>query len=227
MADARLPAVLFDLDGTLIDSIALILQSTQFAFIGYDGPVPSDAEWLAGVGTPLWTMFRKYARDEAQVDALVARYREYQLPNHDRLVTAYDGVVDTVRGLRAARHPLAIVTSKTEQLALRGLECIGIADCFDVLIGCDTVERHKPDPAPVYAALTRLGVQAKDAVFVGDSVHDIAAGNAAGVVTIAALWGPFTREDLAPSQPTRFLERMSGLPALLALHPESRTPHPS
>ncbi|HEX7937588.1 MAG TPA: HAD-IA family hydrolase [Gemmatimonadaceae bacterium] len=212
---ARPRAVLFDLDGTLIDSIALILQSAQFAFVGHDGPVPTDAEWLAGVGTPLVAMFRKYARDDAQVDALIARYREYQIPNHDRLVTAYDGVVDTVRALRAARHPMGIVTSKTESLARRGLGCIGIGDCFDVLIGCDTTERHKPDPAPVLAALDRLGIDPADAVFVGDSVHDMAAGNAAGVVTIAALWGPFTREDLAPSHPAHWLERIADLPELL------------
>ncbi|MEK7403008.1 MAG: HAD-IA family hydrolase [Gemmatimonadota bacterium] len=211
----RLPAVLFDLDGTLIDSIALILQSAQFAFVGHDGRVPSDDEWLTGVGTPLAVMFRKYARDEDQVNALIERYREYQVPNHDRLVKAYDGVVDTVRGLRAARHPLGIVTSKTEVLARLGLECVGIGDCFDVIIGCDTIEIHKPDPAPVHAALDRLGVHASNAVFVGDSVHDMAAGNAAGVVTIAALWGPFSREHLAPSQPRHYLDRIADLPSLL------------
>ena len=100
-------------------------------------------------------------------------------------------------------------------MARRGLACVGIAECFEVLIGCDTVERHKPDPAPVLAALGQLGVNAKDAVFVGDSVHDMAAGNAAGVTTIAALWGPFTRADLEPSRPTHYLERMVELPSLL------------
>ncbi len=208
-------AVLFDLDGTLIDSITLILESARFAFVGHDGPVPSDAEWLSGVGTPLVAIFRKYARDEARVQALIARYREYQMPNHDRLVTAYEGVVETVRALRAASHPLAIVTSKTEGLARRGIDCAGIGDCFDVLIGCDTVEKHKPDPEPVLAALDRLGVAPGDAVFVGDSVHDIIAGNAAGVTTIAALWGPFSRSDLESSRPTHFLERIGDLRALL------------
>lgn len=217
MADSRLPAVLFDLDGTLIDSIELILQSARHAFTGHDGSIPSDAEWMAGLGTPLAVMFREYARDEAQVNALITRYRDYQLPNHDRLVRAYDGVVDTVRGLHAAHHPLAIVTSKTEQLAQRGLDCIGVGDCFDVLIGCDTTELHKPDPAPVLAALDRLHVRPTDAVFVGDSVHDIAAGNAAGVTTIAALWGPFTRSDLAPSHPRCYLERIADLPSILEL----------
>ena len=109
MPAARLPAVLFDLDGTLIDSIELILNSARFAFEGRTSSVPSDAEWLSGVGTPLVDMFRNYARDAADVDVLIARYREYQMPNHDRLVRAYDGVVETVRGLQTAQHPLAVV----------------------------------------------------------------------------------------------------------------------
>jgi pyrophosphatase PpaX len=212
---AKPRAVLFDLDGTLIDSITLILESARFAFVGHDGPVPTDAEWLVGVGTPLVSMFRKYARDEAQVQALVTKYREYQIPNHDRLVTAYDGVVDTVRSLKSAGHPLAIVTSKTEMLATRGIQCVGLGDYFDVLIGCDTVEKHKPDPEPVFAALERLKVAPEHAVFVGDSMYDIEAGNAAGVTTIAALWGPFSRADLTASRPTHFLDRIGDLRSLL------------
>jgi len=210
----RLPAVLFDLDGTLIDSIELILNSARYAFEGRT-PAPDDAEWLSGVGTPLAEMFRLYAKDPADVEMLVERYREYQLPNHDRLVRAYEGVVETVHGLRVARHPLAVVTSKTESLARRGIELVGIGSCFDVIIGCDSTTRHKPHPEPVLAALERLGREPAEAVFVGDSVHDMAAGNAAGVATIAALWGPFSREILAPSAPSHYLERIADLPALL------------
>jgi len=208
----RLPAVLFDLDGTLIDSIELILNSARFAFEGYSTPAPSDAEWMSGVGTPLFEMFRRYAKDPADVEPLIARYREYQVPNHDRLVRAYDGVVDTVTHLRAARHPLAVVTSKTEALARRGIELIGIGTYFDVVIGCDSTTRHKPHPEPVLAALERLGREPGEAVFVGDSVHDMAAGNAAGVATIAALWGPFSRAELAPSEPRVYLESIVDLP---------------
>ena len=219
----RLPAVLFDLDGTLIDSIELILNSARFAFEGRTFGVPSDAEWLSGVGMPLVDMFRRYARDSADVEALLARYREYQMPNHDRLVRAYDGVVETVLGLRAARHPLAVVTSKTEALAQRGIDLVGIGSCFDVVIGCDTTTRHKPHPEPVLVALQRLGREPGEAVFIGDSVHDMAAGNAAGVATIAALWGPFSREILAPSAPRHYLDKITDLPALLRLPNTGKT----
>lgn len=215
MVRPRPLAVLFDLDGTLIDSIELILNSAQHAFRDRNGHIPSDAEWLTGVGIPLVTMFRRYARDDADIDALIGKYREYQLANHDRLVRSYHLVVETVDSLRAAGHPLGIVTSKTGWLAQRGLDNVGLGSHFDVVVGCDTCDLHKPDPGPVLFALDRLGYAPDEAVFVGDSIYDMQAGNAAGVTTIAALWGPFSREDLMPSAPTHFLERIGDLPKLL------------
>ena len=216
MTPTRPLAVLFDLDGTLIDSIELILNSAQHAFRDRPGHVPSNAEWLTGVGIPLATMFRRYARDDAEVDALIAKYREYQLANHDRLVRCYEDVVGVVDGLRRAGHPLGIVTSKTGWLAQRGIDNVGLGSHFDVIVGCDMCNRHKPDPEPVHLALERLGYSTDDAVFVGDSIYDMQAGNAAGVTTIAALWGPFTRVDLEPSAPDHYLERIADLPGLLA-----------
>jgi len=208
-------AVLFDLDGTLIDSIELILNSARHAFARSGRATPADEEWLAGVGMPLVAMFRQYATTDAEVDALVAGYREYQMEHHDRLVRCYDLVVETVDRLRARGHPLAVVTSKTGWLAKRGLEHVGLATHFDVIVGCDACQRHKPDPEPVHVALEQLGYEPDEAVFVGDSVHDMAAGNAAGVSTIAALWGPFTRETLAAARPSHYLERIADLPALI------------
>jgi pyrophosphatase PpaX len=215
MGSTRPLAVLFDLDGTLIDSIELILNSAKHAFRDREGHIPSDAEWLTGVGIPLATMFKRYARDGGEVDTLIEKYREYQLANHDRLVRCYDQVVDTVDALRTAGHPLGIVTSKTGWLAQRGLDNVGLGSHFDVIVGCDTCDLHKPDPGPVLFALDRLGYPPNEAVFVGDSIYDIQAGNAAGVITIAALWGPFSREDLVASSPTLYLDRISDLPRLL------------
>jgi pyrophosphatase PpaX len=216
MLAKRATAVLFDLDGTLIDSIELILNSAKHAFVGRDGHVPSDAEWLTGVGIPLTTMFRRYARDDSEIEALIARYREYQLAHHDRLVRCYESVVETVDALKQRGHPLGIVTSKTGWLARRGLDHVGLTSYFDVIVGCDSCDRHKPDPGPVLFALEKLGYSPDEAVFVGDSIHDMQAGNAAGVETVAALWGPFSREDLAASNPTHFLDKIIDLPSLLS-----------
>jgi pyrophosphatase PpaX len=207
----RTPTILFDLDGTLIDSIELILNSARFAFEKLGRECPSDQEWLSGIGIPLFTMFRRYARDEQDCAALIAAYREYQVANHDRLIRCYDDVVDTVAWFRGRGHEIGIVTSKSEALALRGLAHVGLARQVDTIVGCDSSARHKPDPEPVRLALHRLDVLPEDAIFVGDSVHDVLAGNAAGVRTVAALWGAFRREDLAPGEPTAWLERFSDL----------------
>ena len=212
--DHRLPAILFDLDGTLIDSIELILNSARYAFQKLQRECPSDQEWLAGVGIPLFTMFARYARDEADKAALIAAYREYQTEHHDRLIRCYDDVVDTVVELRRRGHEMAIVTSKSEYLAIRALNRVGLARQIDTIVGCDGTTRHKPDPEPVRIALHRLGYAPADAIFVGDSIHDIVAGNAAGVRSAAALWGPFDRPDLEPGNPSAWLEKISDILAL-------------
>jgi pyrophosphatase PpaX len=214
-ASRRHPTILFDLDGTLIDSIELILNSARFAFEKLDRQCPPDTEWMAGIGIPLFTMFGRYARDAADQAALIAAYREYQMANHDRLIRCYDDVIDTVAILAKRGHELAIVTSKSEALAMRGLAHVGLARYMDTVVGCDSSTRHKPDPEPVRIALHRLDCAPENAVFVGDSVHDILAGNAAGVTTLAATWGAFNRADLEPGKPDFYLDGISGLPAFL------------
>ena len=213
---SRPKAVLFDLDGTLIDSIGLILGSMRYAFAKCERPTPTDTDWLASVGIPLRTMFQPYAANVIELDEFIAAYREHQLSHHDELVNCYDDVRATLAELRGRGHPLAVVTSKTDALARRGLEHTGIIGYFDTIVGCDSCSRHKPHPEPVLTALDRLGYAPDEAVFVGDSVHDVEAGNAAGVLTIAALWGPFSRDQLAVAGPGRFVERVGELLQLLA-----------
>jgi pyrophosphatase PpaX len=215
MATARRPAVLFDLDGTLIDSIELILNSARYAFAKLGRECPSDEEWSAGIGIPLFTMFGRYARDDDDKKALIGAYREYQLANHDRLVRCYDDVIDTVRAIHALGHELAVVTSKSEYLAMRALVHVGLARYIDTIVGSDASKRHKPDPEPVQIALTRLGCAPEDAIFVGDSVHDLHAGSAAGVQTVAALWGAFSRQHMAPGHPTYWAESIKEIPGII------------
>jgi pyrophosphatase PpaX len=204
-------AVLFDLDGTLIDSVELIVNSALYAFEKCGQPAPGAAEWLADLGLPLRTMFGRFISDESALEQLVAGYREYQLANHDRLVRPYDEVTTTLTALHDRGHALAVVTSKAEPLARRGLAHVGLDGFFHVIVGLESCTRHKPDPEPVHTALDRLGMQPKDAAFVGDSPHDMAAGRAAEVTTIAALWGPFSRAQLAASEPDYYIERMGEL----------------
>lgn len=209
----RFSTYLFDLDGTLIDSIALILESYRHTLRTHRGATPGDDVWLAGLGTPLWAQFRHFTDDAGEIAAMVATYRDYNLANHDRMVRPYPGVEPAVAAL-ARRGQLAVVTSKLRAGAVRGLEHCGLAQYFPTIVGADDVHRHKPDPEPVEKALALLGADAATAVFVGDSPHDMAAGRAAGVATAAALWGPFDREHLEPQAPGRWLQTPDQLATL-------------
>lgn len=211
----RRPALLFDLDGTLLDSIVLILNSARYSFQKLERVWPSDEEWSAGIGIPLFTMFRRYSRNDVEQAAFLSAYREYQTANHERLIRCYDDVVSTVKRLAEQGHELGIVTSKSEALAMRGLVHVGLARYMDTVVGCDASSRHKPDPEPVRIALQRLDCAPNDALFVGDSVHDIVAGNAAGVMTVAALWGAGRREEIEPGCPTAYAATISDILAFV------------
>ena len=209
-------ALLFDLDGTLADSVTLILSAFRHAFTTHFGAAPPDAEWIAGMGTPLETQMRALVDDDATAATLVASYREWQHAHHDELLREYAGVRDTLALLRGRGHAMAVVTSKGNQAAQRALDRLQLAEFIDVLIGQDSTTRHKPDPEPVLLALQELGRDADDALFVGDSPHDILAGNAAGVFTVGALWGPFPRGELERAAPRRLIAEMRALVPLLA-----------
>jgi pyrophosphatase PpaX len=212
-------ALLFDLDGTLIDSIELILGSARYAFVDFAGRAPTDEEWRAGIGRPLQTVLREYAPDDAEAQRLFTRYREYQLQHHDRLVTAYAGVVETLQGFAEAGHPMALVTSKSDWMAEKALVHVGLAGLIPVIVGCDSCVNHKPHPEPVERALALLGASAANALFVGDSPHDIESGRAAGVGTVGVTWGAFHRHELEEAGADVVIDRIEELPALLARFP--------
>lgn len=208
---------LFDLDGTLIDSIELILRSYRHTMRAHRGYEPPDDVWMEGLGTPLWVQFRLWSDDESEIKAMVETYREYNLAHHDELVRPYDGVVEQVRQLHDNGKTLGLVTSKLRGGALRGLRLAGLEAEFIVVIGADDVQRPKPHPEPVLMALERAGRPATDAVFIGDSRHDIECGRAAGVKTAAALWGPFDRAHLEDLDPDYWLERPQDIATLATI----------
>ena len=212
-----LTTILFDLDGTIIDSVRLILDSYHHTLKIHGHPAQTDEAWLAGIGTPLWHQLAPYSRSPDDMAAMIATYRDYNLAHHDTRVTPYSGVVEMIRGLKAASRRRGLVTSKNRNGAMRGLTLAGIADLFETMVCADEVSNHKPHPEPVLMALDRLAASAASTVFVGDSIHDMQSGRAAGVRTAAVLWGPFTRADLAPAEPDYWLETPGDLARLAGL----------
>jgi len=214
MPSRRPYAILFDLDGTLIDSIGLLLACMRHAFEGRS-PAPTDAEWIATLGTPLRKQLAAYIDTDEEIDAVTSKYRSFQRERHDQHTADYPGVRETLAELHRRGHPMGVVTSKSNEMMDRGLQWLGALEMMQTRIGMNSCEIHKPDPFPVRLALQELGYEPHEALFIGDSPHDINAGNGAGVISVAALWGPFTRQELEPSEPRYFLERIEDLPALV------------
>jgi pyrophosphatase PpaX len=206
---------LFDLDGTLIDSVQLILDSFRHTLAAHGLPPRSDDQWLAGVGTPLTAQFAEWKDDAGTMEALIETYREYNLANHDRMVRGYPGVAEAVRAIRRTGRSTGLVTSKNRRGALRGLRLVGLEDAMDVLVCADDVVNPKPHPEPVEKAVRLLGADPTTTVYVGDSIHDLHSGRGAGVWTGAVLWGPFSRRQLEPAEPDFWLERPEELLSLL------------
>lgn len=196
---------LFDLDGTLLDSIDLIFRCYRHSASVHLETSPPDRVWRDGLGTPLRQQFGAVTSDAALIERMVTTYREYHQEHHDQSVTAYPDVRRVLESLSRRGATLGIVTSKLRPGTERGLGVTGLTEFFSVIVTADEVRRPKPDPEPVVAALDRAGATAATTVFIGDSPHDMSSGRAAGVTTAAALWGPFTVEDLTGSAPDHFL----------------------
>jgi len=208
-------ACLYDLDGTLIDSIGLIFTTYRHTLMRHRGTAPSDDVWLHGLGTTLREQLRPFAQDSDELEAMVATYRDFNFAHHDAMIRPFPGTRSAVTSLKERGVKLGIVTSKMQYGLQRGLRVCGLDDLFTVLVAADNVDKHKPDPAPVLLAMEQIGVVPGQTLFVGDSPHDVVAGNAAGVTTAAALWGPFPRSDLELAAPDHWLEQPSDIADLV------------
>ena len=187
-------ALLFDLDGTLVNTKNLILTSFRYATSSVLGASPSDEVMLDMIGIPLRYQMRKI--DETHADEMLAAYREHNGRVHDELIQEFSGTAETLAKLTAAGYRLAVVTSKMSESALRDLRFFELDVFFEFVQGSDKTERHKPDPDPLLAAAKTMGLTPEQCAYVGDSPYDMQAARAAGMCAVAALWGMFSRERL-------------------------------
>ena len=213
-------AVLFDLDGTLADTVPLILRCYRHTMKIHRGEELPDALWLRTLGKPLRISLKEFTDDPDEAARMLATYVEFQRGVHDEMVTAFPSALHCIGKLRARGVPVGVVTSKGREMTGRTLSSCGLVD-LEVLVTADDVKLGKPDPEPVLKGLSLLGLEehAHDVLFAGDSTYDIEAGKAAGVRTAGVLWGPFTRADLEESRPDFWV---SDFDALLALRPPAR-----
>jgi pyrophosphatase PpaX len=208
-------AVVFDLDGTLVDSVELITLSFQHAIREVLGREASYEEAIQHVGTPLREEMVRVSPEHAE--ELVGVYREFNHREHDRMLKLYDGILDLLNDLTKAWCSLGLVTSKSRPTTQMAFDLTGIEPYFDAAVCCDEAPGNKPTAAPILFCLERLGVPPAEAAYVGDSPSDIQAAHAARVTAIAVTWGVFSTEALAAEKPEILVHTMSQLAGVLGV----------
>ena len=211
MADrSEVSTILWDMDGTLVDSVPLIVESFRHTVREHTGLTLPDEVFIAGIGMPLSEQLRTFSRDEAQCESMREMYSRYYVKNALR-VKPFEGIEALLRTLKSRGFKQGIVTSKSRAGLDRVLKQFSWEALFDVTVGADEVTLGKPHPEPVLLALKTLGVEPEKSWMVGDSPHDLEAGRAAGAKIGAVAWGPFDHDLLRKYEPEAFFESLDSI----------------
>ncbi|MCI8609898.1 MAG: HAD-IIIA family hydrolase [Firmicutes bacterium] len=179
--------ILFDFDGTLVNTNDVIIASWQHTYQTYLGHEVSVERITRCFGEPLLlTMAREFPEVDPE-DAAVT-YRTFQVKEAEKLVRLFPGIVDMLKALKEAGCQIGIVTSRTRESALRYMNQLNITSYFDDMVNCDDTDVHKPNPEPLLLAMKKLGATAQDSIMVGDSPFDIKCANNAGVRSALVDW---------------------------------------
>ena len=216
----RFDLVILDLDGTLVNSEALLVNLVNSTLTGAGHPPAPPSAVAAAIGLPLADVFRRAAPDAgpAVIDALCDSYRQCaDAAEFVRQFTLYADVAETLATLRAATVRLAIGTSKGRATTLDILTHCGIARHIDAVIGGDCVERGKPHPEMIERARALFTAAPRRTLMVGDTSFDIHMGQAAGVATCAVTYGMHEAESLRQLRPDFIIDRFGVLPQLVGV----------
>lgn len=208
MSLMNINTILFDLDGTVIDTNELITHSFKYTFEKY-GLTFTEEEILTFNGPPLIDTFTKINPNKAE--EMVETYRKHNMEHHDDYVTVYPNVIKTLEQLKARDKKLAIVTAKMRSGAIHGLEITGLKPYFDEIVTIDDVINPKPHAEPVEKAMNALEGEQDSTIMIGDNYHDIKSGQNAGVYTAGVAWSIKGKEFLESLNPTYMIEDMKDL----------------
>ncbi len=205
--------MIFDIDGTLVDSVPLIVASYQHAFRTVLGHEWDEAEIKTWIGQSLIGAFRSHCPDQA--DELFRVYTDWNESHTAGWLTAFPDVPELMDDLVAAGVKTGAATSKRDEPAQWALDLAHLTGSVPLLVAHDDVSAHKPDPEPLLLAARKLGVAPAQAVYVGDAATDIQAARRAEMPSIGVTWGAGTREELAAAGPTHLVDSVDDLRTLL------------
>ena len=213
--------VLFDFDGTLVNTNDVIIASWQHTYMYYLGREESLEKITACFGEPLLlTMEREFPEVDPRESAEV--YRNFQKENADELVKIFPGIKELLESLKTDGFRMGVVIYRTRESAQRYMDMFGIGDYFEEMVSCDDTDIHKPNPEPILLCLKKMGITAEEALMVGDSPFDIKCANNAGVKSVLVGWRitgdgqtliDDAREDFTISEPSELvgvLKRLNG-----------------
>lgn len=202
--------VLFDLDGTIVNTNELIINSFMYALEEHQLPALTREQMIPYMGTSLPSQLQAFTKME-DVAHLEASYRQYQKEHHDELIRSFPNVNETLEELRNRGIKLGVVTTKIKPNTTRALEMFDLLKYMDTVVTLDDVTNIKPHAEPVLTAVKNLGVRPEHALMVGDSPVDILSGKNAGVQTAAVAWSLKGAETLGTYEPDYILQDMTDL----------------
>ncbi len=194
-------AVLFDYDGTLVDTNQLIVDSWNHMYMKHFGRrlTGDDVKWTFGIvlREAVDRQMQIFGHTGYDLDELVESYREFQFRPDTTPAPPFEGMTELVKELKARGTLLGIVTSRGRETCIQGLKKYGMADCFDAFVTAESTNIHKPLPEPALICCRELGVEPQDAVMIGDSVFDLQCANAAGCGSCFVTWSYATSLETA------------------------------
>lgn len=199
-SEPRWPAVVFDLDGTIVDTVPLIVASYQHTFRTFYGREEDEARIRSWIGQPLLRAFQQV--DPERAESMVETYLQWNDEHTEEMICPFEGAAEILRDLRAAGVWVGAATSKRRGQAERAVAFTGLEGLVDLTVTFEDTVVHKPDPAPIALACERIGADPDQAVYVGDAAVDVLAGRAAGLDTVAVTWGAGTLEALRQAGPS-------------------------
>lgn len=206
---AKITTLLFDFDGTLLDTNELIIQTFQTVLNSHYPGKYEREDILPFLGPTLKETFEIV--DPEKSAELIAEYRTWNLANHDAFASEFDGVSETLRQLKSAGFKMAIVSTKRNNMVMKGLRLMEAEELFDTVVGLDDVQHAKPHPEPLLVAMERLDSTPEETLMIGDNMHDILGGKNAGVRTAGVAWSAKGEQFIREQEPDFVLQHISDL----------------